>query len=112
MKFSIKSLVAVAGSAVTLGAPSVVFAQVTPTLPPPFVGAPMNDNPRAGQFSLSFDTTGKLVRIGSAAVGSEPRNYPIFDLTPALARQPQVRAQVVSAPHQLTPDGSPRVAQR
>jgi hypothetical protein len=99
MKFIVA--VVVAGSAMTLAKPNAVLAQVTPTLPPPFVGAPMNDNPRAGQFSLSFDTTGKLVRIGSAPVGADSRNYPVFDLTPATARPPQNRARVVSAPRQV-----------
>jgi hypothetical protein len=112
MKPPMRYVVAVALSATAASAPAGVLAQVTPTLPPPFVGAPMNDNPRSGQFSLSFDNTGKLVRIGSVAVGTEPRNYPVFDLATGLGPPPQDHAQASVEPRTFIREGSSRVTQR
>jgi hypothetical protein len=74
---TLKMQMALGGFALTLAAPASAVAQVTPLLPPPFIGAPMNDDPRAGQFALTFDDRG-LVEIGRAAVGTNPSNYPVF----------------------------------
>ena len=37
-----------------------------PGIPPVFVGAPTNQDPRAGQFAVSFDSTGRYLGIGTA----------------------------------------------
>ncbi len=46
----------------------------------------MNDDPHAGRFSLTFDDTGRLVKVGRTAVGSSTMNYPVFSLPTAGAR--------------------------
>lgn len=56
-------------------------AVTAPTLPAPFIGAPMNDNPNNGQFGLNFDDQGRFLGVGSA-----PEHYDNFDLTPGRAR--------------------------
>ena len=73
---------AATGAALALTAQTAALAQVAPTLPAPFVGAPTNDNPHAGQFSLTFDDSLRLFRVGRAVVGSNPSGYPEFDVTP------------------------------
>ena len=46
-------------------------AAPVPHIPGTFAGAPTNDDPSAGQFSVAFDTTGHFVRIGRV---DEPRS--------------------------------------
>jgi hypothetical protein len=70
-----------AGAALTLMTPASALGQIAPLLlPPPFVNAPMNDDPRAGQFLLTFDDRGRLVKVGRAPIGSSTMNYPVFNL--------------------------------
>ena len=57
-----------------------------PTIPPVVVGAPTNDNPNAGQFSVDFDSTGAYQGIGTAPEPALTR-----DLTPQTERR-QARA--------------------
>lgn len=55
-------------------------AVMAPTLPAPFIGAPMNDNPNNGQFSVNFDDQGRYLGTGTAA-----EHLSNFDLSPATA---------------------------
>jgi hypothetical protein len=108
MKFSIVTMITATASAFALSAQTEALAPVAPGLPPPFVGAPMNDDPRAGQFSLTFDDTGKLVSIGSVPMGIRPNNFPVFDLTPALAPLERAQAQADSTPQRTTATNVPK----
>ena len=105
MTFSIRNMVTATGSALALTAQTGALAQVAPTLPPPFVGAPMNVDPRAGQFPLTFDDTGKLVRIGSATIRTKPSGSPVFNLTTAVGPSAQGNAQAFIAPRGLVGNG-------
>ncbi len=51
-----------------------------PLLPAPFIGAPMNDDPNNGQFSVNFDDQGRYLGTGTA-----PEHLANFDLSPATA---------------------------
>jgi hypothetical protein len=51
-----------------------------PTIPPVFVGAPTNDNPNAGEFTVNFDTS------GYRGIGIAPEPPLIRDLTPGPVR--------------------------
>jgi hypothetical protein len=51
-----------------------------PAIPPVFVGAPTNDNPSAGEFTVNFDSTGRYLGTGSA-----PDAPLAFDLKPDAA---------------------------
>ena len=46
-----------------------------PTIPPVFVGAPTNDNPNAGEFTVNFDST------GYRGIGTSPEPPLTRDLT-------------------------------
>ncbi len=52
-----------------------------PTMPAPFIGAPTNDNPESGQFSLNFDDQGRFLGSGTA-----PEHFADFNLSPERAR--------------------------
>jgi hypothetical protein len=98
MTFKIRNTIAAAAGACALTAPAGALAQSTPLLPPPFAGAPMNDDPRAGEFSLTFDDSGKLVRVGRAAIGSNPANYPVFALPTVNGDAPPENARAANVP--------------
>ena len=55
-------------------------AVTAPLLPAPFIGAPMNDDPNNGQFTVNFDDQGRYLGTGTA-----PVHYDNFDLTPGRA---------------------------
>jgi hypothetical protein len=56
-----------------------------PTIPPVFVGAPTNDNPNAGQFTVNFASNGTYEGVGIA-----PEPPLVRDLTPRVGL-PQAR---------------------
>ena len=66
---------AVAAPLAVLADPPAVSA---PMLPAPFIGAPTNDNPNNGQFSVNFDDQGRYRGTGTA-----PEHLASFDLSPA-----------------------------
>ena len=60
-------------------------------IPGPFVGAPVNSDPNAGQFTVNFDDQGRF-----EGVGRPQEHYDNFDLGPGRVRQ-QGRAPTTSA---------------
>jgi hypothetical protein len=52
-------------------------AASVPLMPGPFIGAPTNDNPSDGQFTVNFDDQGRYLGTGTA-----PEHYASFDLAP------------------------------
>lgn len=71
-------------AAAAVAAPLAVLADPpavgTPTLPAPFIGAPMNDDPNNGQFTVNFDDQGRYLGTGTA-----PEHLANFELSPATA---------------------------
>jgi hypothetical protein len=85
---------AAAPFAAPVGAMADPPAVSAPTPPGPFIGAPTNDNPDNGQFSVNFDDQGRFEGIGTA-----PEHFASFDLTPGLA-VPQAGSQRPLTAHQ------------
>ena len=85
-------LMAVAAAAVAV--PMAVLADppavTAPMMPAVFNGAPRNDNPDNGQFSVNFDDQGRYLGTGTA-----PQHLGDFDLAPARAIR---QASAVSRP--------------
>ncbi len=81
MTSELRIIAAAAAGALLLSGRTGALGQVAPPLlPPPFVNAPTNDDPRAGQFLLTFDERGRLFKVGRAPIGSSTVNYPVFNL--------------------------------
>ena len=67
-------------------------------MPAPFIGAPTNDNPDAGQFTVNFDDQGRYLGIGTA-----PEHYGNFALSPGRATK---QARPEARPTKDSPAGN------
>ncbi|MBD5633085.1 MAG: hypothetical protein IAI49_01300 [Candidatus Eremiobacteraeota bacterium] len=71
-----------------------------PTIPAVFTGAPTNDNPNAGEFTVNFDSD------GYRGIGSAPEPPLTRDMTPSTKRVfRQARANAPSAGESRSVDG-------
>jgi len=59
-------MIALGAAAATPIAAKADPAVGAPTIPPIFNGAPTNQDPRAGQFQVNFDSTGRYLGLGNA----------------------------------------------
>ena len=71
-----------AATAVPVAALADPPAATVAAIPGPFVGAPTNTDPNAGQFTVNFDDRGNYLGTGRA-----PEHYANFDLGPGRVRQ-------------------------
>ena len=104
MKTLREATIAVALMAGAVGVPVAASADppavaVAP-IPGPFVGAPVNTDPNAGQFTVNFDDQGRYLGTGRAA-----EHYDNFDLGQGRVRQQGRAPEVTPAQERSMVDG-------
>jgi hypothetical protein len=90
----IRSLAIVGSLGVFFASPVAAFADPSalgaPTIPAVFVGAPTNDDPNAGQFTVNFTSTGEYLGTGVAPEPPLTRDLTVSPVRPY--RQARVAA--------------------